>query len=113
VSEQTKSEGMLCPVCSLVLVMTERQGVEIDYCPKCRGVWLDRGELDKILERASVEGRANPVVSPAPAAQNAAQPIPQSPWLAPPAYSDYRDKKEHDHEGRGDRRRSWLGDLFD
>ena len=43
---------MLCPACKVDLLMTERQGVEIDYCPKCRGVWLDRGELDKILERS-------------------------------------------------------------
>jgi Zn-finger nucleic acid-binding protein len=42
---------MLCPVDQTTLVMTDRQGVEIDYCPKCRGVWLDRGELDKIIER--------------------------------------------------------------
>jgi Zn-finger nucleic acid-binding protein len=46
---------MNCPVCSETLKMSERQGVEIDFCPKCRGVWLDRGELDKILERAGVE----------------------------------------------------------
>ncbi len=45
---------MKCPVCKEVdLVMTERQGVEIDYCPTCRGIWLDRGELDKIIERSS------------------------------------------------------------
>ena len=44
---------MNCPVCpSSLLVMTERQGIEIDYCPECRGVWLDRGELDKIIERS-------------------------------------------------------------
>ena len=43
---------MLCPVDQAVLVMSERQGVEIDYCPQCRGVWLDRGELDKIIERS-------------------------------------------------------------
>lgn len=43
---------MQCPVDQTELVMTERQGVEIDYCPKCRGVWLDRGELDKIIERS-------------------------------------------------------------
>jgi len=41
--------GLICPACRVDLVMSERQGVEIDYCPKCRGVWLDRGELDKIL----------------------------------------------------------------
>ncbi len=45
---------MNCPVCKDVdLVMTDRQGVEIDYCPRCRGVWLDRGELDKIIERSA------------------------------------------------------------
>lgn len=44
---------MKCPVCNETLTMTDRQGVEIDFCPKCRGVWLDRGELDKILERAA------------------------------------------------------------
>lgn len=44
---------MNCPTCSVSLVMTERSGVEIDYCPKCRGVWLDRGELDKIIERSA------------------------------------------------------------
>ena len=43
---------MNCPVCNVTLVMTERQGVEIDHCPQCRGVWLDRGELDKIIDRA-------------------------------------------------------------
>ena len=44
---------MNCPVCSVALTMSDRQGVEIDYCPKCRGVWLDRGELDKIIERSA------------------------------------------------------------
>lgn len=46
---------MKCPNCEETLVMTERQGIEIDYCPKCRGVWLDKGELDKIIERSSVQ----------------------------------------------------------
>lgn len=46
---------MNCPVCDVDLQMSERQGIEIDYCPKCRGVWLDRGELDKIIERAGNE----------------------------------------------------------
>lgn len=44
---------MKCPVCSVDLTMSERQGIEIDYCPQCRGVWLDRGELDKIIERST------------------------------------------------------------
>ena len=42
---------MKCPTCEVPLVMTERSGVEIDYCPQCRGVWLDKGELDKIIEK--------------------------------------------------------------
>lgn len=51
---------MKCPVCSTAnLVMTERQGIEIDYCPECRGVWLDRGELDKIIERANTQASAS------------------------------------------------------
>ena len=44
---------MKCPLCNVDLVMSERQGIEIDYCPQCRGVWLDRGELDKIIERST------------------------------------------------------------
>ena len=44
---------MLCPVCDVELKMSDRKGVEIDYCPKCRGVWLDRGELDKIIDRSN------------------------------------------------------------
>lgn len=49
---------MQCPVCKETdLVMSERSGVEIDYCPKCRGVWLDRGELDKIIERSTQSSR--------------------------------------------------------
>lgn len=46
---------MKCPSCDELLIMAERQGVEIDYCPKCRGVWLDKGELDKIIEKSSAE----------------------------------------------------------
>jgi Zn-finger nucleic acid-binding protein len=46
---------MKCPHCDVNLLMTDRQGVEIDYCPECRGVWLDRGELDKIVERSQIE----------------------------------------------------------
>ncbi|MEW5786142.1 MAG: zf-TFIIB domain-containing protein [Bacillota bacterium] len=48
---------MKCPVCNVNLTMAERRGVEIDYCPQCRGVWLDRGELDKIIENSSSQGQ--------------------------------------------------------
>ena len=88
---------MQCPVCKTSpLSMTERSGIEIDYCPQCRGVWLDRGELDKLIERAS------------PAPQRAA-PAPQS--MPPPAHAPapyggggyYKKKK----------REGFLGELFD
>ena len=73
---------MKCPVCTTVnLVMSERQGVEIDYCPECRGVWLDRGELDKIIARAgdqpdsqSAPGHSSAPTATLPAAGAALQP---------------------------------------
>ena len=55
---------MQCPIDKTDLVMTDRQGVEIDYCPKCRGVWLDRGELDKIIERGATQAPAQPAPQP-------------------------------------------------
>ena len=54
-------QGLLCPTCRVDLVMSERQGIEIDYCPQCRGVWLDRGELDKIIERSAGDDSARPL----------------------------------------------------
>lgn len=88
---------MKCPACSNELMMTDRQGVEIDYCPGCRGVWLDRGELDKIIERSAA------------------------------AYDDRdrRDERRNRHDdlddsdygrrygSKGHKRKSFLGDLFD
>jgi hypothetical protein len=66
---------MKCPLDSADLIMSERSGVEIDYCPQCRGVWLDRGELDKIIDRAAE--LMGPAAQPAPAA-------PPVPGLIPP-----------------------------
>ena len=88
---------MKCPACSNELMMTDRQGVEIDYCPGCRGVWLDRGELDKIIERSAA------------------------------AYDDRdrHDERRNRHDDlddsdygrrygyKGHKRKSFLGDLFD
>ncbi|OWU85562.1 hypothetical protein ATO6_01055 [Oceanicola sp. 22II-s10i] len=86
---------MKCPVDGTQLMMTERQGVEIDYCPSCRGVWLDRGELDKIIDRSAQElGEA--VVTPPPPPQPA--PAPQPHHMEPP-----RDRG-HDRRYDGDRR---------
>lgn len=51
---------MYCPSCKdVTLSMADRSGIEIDFCPKCRGVWLDRGELDKIIEKSAVQNQAN------------------------------------------------------
>jgi Zn-finger nucleic acid-binding protein len=61
----TNSE-MLCPIDRTPLVMSERQSIEIDYCPTCRGVWLDRGELDKIIERSSAVNEAPRAADPPP-----------------------------------------------
>ncbi len=106
--------GMLCPVCKTGLAMSERSGIEIDYCPSCRGVWLDRGELDKIIERSEA--------SEAPAAPQPQQP-PQQPY--PPqapnpwtrgGYSDdrYRDQRGYEPRYHGKKRqKSFLENLFD
>ena len=55
-----RPQGMCCPTNGTQLVMSERQGIEIDYCPSCRGVWLDRGELDKLIERSAPEPGPRP-----------------------------------------------------
>ena len=89
---------MACPVDGTTLVMSERSGIEIDYCPTCRGVWLDRGELDKIIERNAEQ--QVPVAQPAPQ---------QAPWSQPqqPAFGQGYHGKPHK------RRKSFLEDLFD
>lgn len=87
---------MLCPVCNVELKLANRQGVEIDYCPQCRGIWLDRGELEKLIDRSA----------------------------APFEDEGYGERSRHGQEERGDRhggdrkygerrRGSFLGDLFD
>jgi Zn-finger nucleic acid-binding protein len=94
---------MKCPIDSSTLVMSNREGIEIDYCPECRGVWLDRGELDKIVERSA----RTPTPQPAP-------------------NYDYDNRGGHDRDKRSDHgndrsshggqkkrgRESWIGDLF-
>jgi uncharacterized protein len=122
---------MQCPVDQTVLQMADRQGVEIDYCPTCRGVWLDRGELDKIIERA--EAIAAPAAPTAPAARPSPSPGPdprtesagypqQPPYQQYPQYPGSPDSPEHragygqgydPRYGRKRRRESFLGDLFD
>ncbi len=106
---------MQCPVDGETLVMADRGGVEIDYCPKCRGVWLDRGELDKIIERAS--GAPAPVAAAAPASR----PMPQNPGpVYQPEPQRPRGEYRRDHDDDDDdyrygkkRKKSILGEIFD
>lgn len=92
---------MRCPVDETTLVMSERNGIEIDYCPQCRGVWLDRGELDKIIDRSVVE----------PAPQQAAP-------SRQPEYDGYQaPRQQYPPQQQGHykkkRKESWLSELFD
>ncbi|HEX8386249.1 MAG TPA: zf-TFIIB domain-containing protein [Rubricoccaceae bacterium] len=90
---------MKCPVCGDPdLVMSDRQGIEIDYCPKCRGVWLDRGELDKIIERTA------PAASSERSGERESDPYPSSHRHGD---DDYRDGKHRKKRG------GLLGELFD
>ena len=108
---------MKCPTDGSTLTMSERAGVEIDYCPECRGVWLDRGELDKILDRATAES------TPAAPPRAAAAPPPRR---DEPRYDEPRyDERRYDERSRDDRRygspqsyrkkkkEHWLMEIFD
>jgi Zn-finger nucleic acid-binding protein len=88
--------AMQCPVCRVPLAMSDRQGIEIDYCPQCRGVWLDRGELDKIVERSAAQ--AAPAPAPAPS--------------SPQPMGGYGHSYGSDHR-KPYKRKSWLEDIFD
>jgi Zn-finger nucleic acid-binding protein len=105
--------AMACPVCRVPLAMSDRQGIEIDYCPQCRGVWLDRGELDKIIERSAPQAPVRGGAAPRPS-----EPLHsgggQSPW-SPGGLT-------HGGYGHGDpgyrgkpykKRKSWLEEIFD
>ena len=100
---------MVCPVDGATLTMSERQGIEIDYCPTCRGVWLDRGELDKIIERNEEHSAAAAPPAQAPPPQQQQQ---QAPWGQQP----YPPQQHYGH-GYGHkpykRRKSFLEELFD
>mgnify|MGYP000082405951 CR=1 FL=1 len=86
--------------------MTERQGIEIDYCPKCRGVWLDRGELDKIIERSAIEDSQ--------AAQAQSAPPPAQPYPPQDRYQDDYGRGYGKHGGgHGRGKHSFLSRLFD
>jgi Zn-finger nucleic acid-binding protein len=100
---------MLCPTCKIALVMAERQGVEIDYCPTCRGVWLDRGELDKIIERAAVADRAPRSEDPPARGRETHASVRRGGGDD----DDHRHREYGDREHHGKKRRSFLSDIFD
>lgn len=107
---------MQCPVDGSQLTMSDRQGIEIDYCPKCRGVWLDRGEIDKIIERSLGQGAPQVYPQQQPGQGN---------------YDDRRDRRDYDdddddhhhynggnnghgqHQQKKHKRESWFGELFE
>ena len=94
---------MKCPTCAdSALTITDRQGVEIDYCQQCRGVWLDRCELDKLMDRALASMPASSVSS-----QRDHQPMGGRP--ADFVDSDYGNKGGY----RSQRKKSWLNEIFD
>lgn len=96
---------MQCPNDGAVLTMSERSGIEIDYCPTCRGVWLDRGELDKIIERS--------LTQPAPGAPAAQQPPPQQYQQPAPQQGYDRGYQQGYGKPYKKRKESWLSELFD
>jgi signal transduction histidine kinase/Zn-finger nucleic acid-binding protein len=107
-AHEQEEQPMKCPVCDVDLQMSERQGIEIDYCPTCRGVWLDRGELDKIIERTNAEfGSAPREREEAPRRDER------------PQYREehrHYDERDHHDEHKSKKRKkptSFLGDIFD
>ncbi|MDP2029551.1 MAG: zf-TFIIB domain-containing protein [Thiobacillus sp.] len=89
---------MNCPSCKdVTLVMAERQGIEIDYCPECRGVWLDRGELDKFTEHAERQASGRPRSDSSDRTRE----------------SERQERHDRDDEYRDKSRKSFLRDLFD
>ncbi|MFI2103957.1 zf-TFIIB domain-containing protein [Isoptericola sp. NPDC019693] len=122
---------MQCPHDQSVLVMSERKGIEIDYCPQCRGVWLDRGELDKIIERsleseiaAEARGPVSPPASPGPPPASYDERRYDGPRYDERRFDERYDDKRYDDKRYDDRgydpryrkrkkKDSFLGDLFD
>lgn len=93
---ESQVAAMSCPVCRVPLSISDRQGIEIDFCPQCRGVWLDRGELDKIIERSAASAPSAP-------------PPPQAPYPA----QGYGQQPHYGGKPYYKKRKSWLEDIFD
>ena len=100
---------MKCPACTTTLTMAERSGVEIDYCPNCRGVWLDRGELDKIIDRSAA------AAAPAVALSEPQRPVARDEDRRHRASDEGRRYRDDDDDRRyhKKKRESFLSELFD
>jgi Zn-finger nucleic acid-binding protein len=99
---------MQCPACQHELRMADRQGVEIDYCPQCRGVWLDRGELDKIIERSERSTSESRRFAP-PSSEERRRFYERE----APVERHWDDDTYERDVSKGRRRKSFLGELFD
>ena len=116
---------MNCPVCNETLLLTNRQGVEIDHCPKCKGVWLDRGELKKIIERSNISG--NGVLQSTPPHITSTHHVSTPPHVENPHYNDDHENAHgpdfrtghndnygyNKHADTSNGKKGFLGDLFD
>ncbi len=100
---------MQCPICKVELKIADRQGIEVDYCPQCRGVWLDRGELDKIIER---ESAVSMQYGREPG--NGGEYFQAEPYYEDYGHADYRYRKPNRGVYEQKRKRkSFLGEMFD
>lgn len=99
---------MKCPVCNAIdLIMSDKQSVEIDYCPQCRGIWLDRGELDKIIERSNALPVA-PAYQPNHARENTQR------YEEKSHHDSHNNYNSHDnHNGYNKKKKSFLSEIFD
>jgi uncharacterized protein len=105
---------MKCPVCDVDLLLAERQGVEIDYCPKCRGVWLDRGELDNLIERSKSPGYGSPPERGLYERPGERYPSEEHRGEQYHQEGHHGEKYRDEHHGsRGRKRKSFLEDIFD
>jgi uncharacterized protein len=110
--------AMKCPVDDTDLSISSREGIEIDFCPQCRGVWLDRGELDKIIERAAVAYGGAPAPPPQPApVRGRDDRYDERRYDDRGRYDDrrYDDRRHHDDHGyrKKKKRGGFLEDLFE
>ena len=107
---------LMCPNDNAAMQTLERGGVQFDMCPTCRGVWLDRGELEKLMDSAMQDGRASApqAAPPPPPQQPQAQPYPpQQPWGGQPAYRDERYRSRDDDYRYKKKKRDSIFDIFD